>query len=79
MNKIQTSHWQVHLIYWAQLNSSLNNLKTRNPKMDTLAISEDPDEMPHNAAFYLGLHWSIFIERNTMFLEIITCDPSMYI
>ena len=27
-----------------------------NPKMVTFANSEDPDEMPSNAAFYQGLH-----------------------
>ena len=32
-------------------------LKTRNPKTGAnLANSEDPDEMPHNVAFYQGLH-----------------------
>ena len=28
----------------------------RNPKRSTLANNEDPDEMPHNAAFHQGLH-----------------------
>ena len=38
--------------------------------MGTLATSEDPDEMPHNAAFHQGLHyllrqkWSL--EKNTI-------------
>ena len=44
------------LLSSAQLNGSFNHLKTRNPKMGTSAISEDPDEMPHNAAFHQGLH-----------------------
>ena len=26
-------------------------------KMSTFAKSEDPDEMQHNAAFHLGLHY----------------------
>ena len=34
--------------------------------MDTLENSEDPDEMPHNAAFHQGLHF-LLIERNTIF------------
>ena len=34
----------------------INPLKTRNPKMGTLANSEDPDEMLHDAAFHQGLH-----------------------
>ena len=31
-------------------------LRTGNPKTGTIANSEDPDEMPHNAAFHQGLH-----------------------
>ena len=31
-------------------------LRTRNPLTGTFPKSEDPDEMPHNAAFYQGLH-----------------------
>ena len=36
-----------------------------------MANSEDPDEMPHNAAFHQGLHCllktkTIFRERNTI-------------
>ena len=42
-------------------NSSLyfflfNPLCTGNPKKGTLANTEDPDEMQHNAAFHQGLH-----------------------
>ena len=41
--------------------------------MHTLAYSEDPDEMPHNAAFHQGLHWllrqAIFRKRNTILFE----------
>ena len=29
---------------------------TKNHKADTLANSEDPDGMPHDAAFHYGLH-----------------------
>ena len=53
----------------------ISRLKTRNP----LADSEDPDEMLHNAVLHQGLHCllrqSIFRERNTIFLEMIACDP----
>ena len=49
----------------------------------TLANSEDPDEMPHNAAFHHGLH--CLPRQNPSseteiqkFLEIITYDPSIY-
>ena len=34
----------------------VNLLKTRDPDMGTLANTEDPDEMQHNAAFHQGLH-----------------------
>ena len=51
--------------------------------MSTLANSEDPDEMPHNAAFCQGLHClllktkSIFRERNTIFfVKKISREPS---
>ena len=47
----------------AQINSKaytfkdlMNPLNTGNPKMGTLANSEDPDEMQHNTAFHQGLH-----------------------
>ena len=45
--------------------------------------SVDPDKIPHMAAFHQGLHSlvsqkTIFRERNIMFVEIITCDPSIY-
>ena len=52
--------------------------------MGTFANSEDPDEMPHAAALSSGSTLfaktkMIFRERNTFFyLEIITCDPSIY-
>ena len=51
--------------------------------MFTLANSEDPDEMPHNAAFHQSLH-CLQTERQKLsseiqfYLEIITCDPSIY-
>ena len=48
--------------------------------MGTLENSEDPDEMPHNAAFHQGLHClqkiKIFkTEMQIHNLEISTCDP----
>ena len=51
--------------------------------MHNLANSEDPDEMLHHAAFHQSLHCLLrqklyLIERNTIYLEIITCDPSIY-
>ena len=53
--------------------------------MGTLANSEDPDEMLHNAAFHQGLHCllrqkPIFQRKkyNFFLFEIITCDPSIY-
>ena len=51
--------------------------------MGTMAISEDPDEMQHNAAFHQGLHCLPRLNQSPekeiqMFLEIKTCDPSIY-
>ena len=51
--------------------------------MVTLTNSEDPDEMPPNAAFHLGLHCLLrqnqSSEKEILYLEeIITCDPSIY-
>ena len=48
-----------------------------------MAKSEDPDEMPHYAAFHQGLHCLLRqngSSENEMqyYLEIITCDPSIY-
>ena len=38
------------------LNEGIDPFSTRNPIMGTMANSEDPDEMPHKAAFHQGLH-----------------------
>ena len=61
---------------------NINPLKTGRTHPDILTISEDPDEMPHNAAFHLGLHFLLRQNRssrnNKMISEIITCDRSMY-
>ena len=50
--------------------------------MGTLANSEDPDEMPHDAAFHQGLQCLLrqnqFSEKYNIFLEILICDPSIY-
>ena len=34
----------------------IKHFKNRIPEMDTVANSEDPDEMPHKVAFHQGLH-----------------------
>ena len=51
--------------------------------MCALTNSEDPDEMPHNAAFHQVLHNLLrqkrFSEKEIQFnLEIKSCDPSIY-
>ena len=51
--------------------------------MGTLANSEDPDEMLHNAAFQQGLHCLLLQKPSSeieiqCYLEIIKCDPSTY-
>ena len=48
--------------------------------MGSLANSEDPDEMQHNAAFHPGLHCLLRLKRSSektieFNLKIITCDP----
>ena len=51
--------------------------------MGTLANNEDPDEMPHDAAFHQRLHYLVKQNRPSekeiqYFLETITCEPSIY-
>ena len=51
--------------------------------MYTLASSEDPEKIPHNAAFHHCLHFLIrqkSLHRNfkeILFVEIIVCDPQI--
>ena len=51
--------------------------------MGTMANSDDPDEMPHGAAFHQDLHF-LFRQNQSSekeiqyILEIITCDLSIY-
>ena len=52
--------------------------------MGTLANSEDPDEMQHNAAFHQGLHCLLRLIQSSGAevhdqLENIICDPFKYI
>ena len=53
-------------------------LYTGDPLISTLTNSEDPDEMPHYAAFHLGLHCVLRQKRSskkeTQF-HFGTCDP----
>ena len=62
---------------------NVNRLKTRKLKMDILTNSEDPDEMPHNAAFHQGLYCFLrqkqSPEKIQFSLEIIMWHPSIYI
>ena len=58
-------------------------LESRHPTLGILIYSEVSDEMTHYAAFHQALHCfartkPIFIERNTIIMEIITYDPSIY-
>ena len=32
--------------------------------MDTFTNNEDPDEMPHNAAFHQGPHWLLRLKKS---------------
>ena len=49
--------------------------------MGTLENSEHPDEMPHNVAFHQGLNCLLRQTEKEVqpFLEIISCDPSLYV
>ena len=62
---------------------SLNPSCYSDSYMRTLANSEDPGEMPHNAAFHQGLHCLLrqkkrSVKQMQFYLEIITCGPSNY-
>ena len=50
--------------------------------MGTLANSEDPDEMQHNAAFHQGLYCLLRLKQSSgteiHHLEKSTCDPLKY-
>ena len=51
--------------------------------MGTLAYSDDPDEMQHNAAFHQGLQCLLILEQSSGTeiqhnLEKSTCDPLKY-
>ena len=49
------------------------------PEMNTLANSEDPDEMQHNAAFHQGLHCLLRLGTEIHHnIENSTCDPLKY-
>ena len=41
----------------------LNPLYSENLKIGTLANSEDPDEMQHNAAFCQGIHCMLILKQ----------------
>ena len=52
--------------------------------MSSLSNSEDPDEMPHDAAFHQGLHCLLsqkqFLAKDIHFyVKNINCDPSIYV
>ena len=48
--------WQGYVYPISSARRHFNPLRTGNHQMGTMANSEDPDEMPHNAAFHQGLH-----------------------
>ena len=61
----------------------LNPLYTGNPYTGTLANSEDPDEMQHNAAFHQDLHCLLRLKLPSGTeihhnVETSTCDPLKY-
>ena len=51
--------------------------------MGTMANREDPDEIPHKAAFHQGLHCLLRYKQSSVieihtFIEISTCNPFKY-
>ena len=60
----------------------LNHLRARTHKRKHQATSEDPDKMPHYAAFYQALHCLLrqnrSSEKEIHLFEITTFDPSIY-
>ena len=44
--------------------------------MHTLTSSKDPDEMPHNRAFHLGLHFLLRCELKKMRVRKMTTVPT---
>ena len=63
VNSLASSPAKVLSVFTLLVSESQRcSLETGNPKMGTLANSENPDEMPHNAAFYQGLH--CFLRKN---------------
>ena len=63
-----------------RVRSNINLFWTGNPITGTLVNIVDPDEMPHSAAFHLGLQ-SLLIQNGyseIFFFEIITCDLPVY-
>ena len=80
------------MIYYKEIYGHLNIVSTlcilEPPifKMDTLANSEEPDEMQHDAAFHQGLHCLVFaIIKQFLEKEMhhnqknSTCDPLKFI
>ena len=68
---------------FSEKSALLDTLKTGAPYTGVLGNSEDPDEMPHNAAFHQGLHCLLRQNRSQrkniiLVLEIITSDPLIY-
>ena len=63
-------------------NQSGLNHKTFTHVNGCFANNEDPDKMPHGAAFHRGLHYLLRQanpqRKKYIFMEIRTCDPSIY-
>ena len=70
-----SSELKKRMVYYKDIYSHLNIvlilciLEPRIFKMDTLANSEEPDEMQHNAAFHQGLHCLVFDMIKTILRE----------
>ena len=68
------SQWLIGLSRSKETVKPVNPFYNGDSKISTLENSEDPDEMPHDAAFYQGLHCK-GKKRSSCFLKNITCHP----
>ena len=52
MKIIETGPREIRFVLWGHCQNLLDDPRTNDTYMHTLANSADPDEMPHNAAFH---------------------------
>ena len=63
--KLDKNREEVLVVHKMFSMARINPIDTCDFYMRTLANSEDPDEMPHHAAFHLGLHYLLRQKRSS--------------